>query len=93
MWKNANGEVSQLRPNRVRLPNSETRTAEEVTDEVLAEAGWYWEEPVVIVAPPVVDPETITITEEFIEPQESLFEPVELLNNVTITTNLSQQIG
>lgn len=47
-WKNNNGDVSETRPTRVRLPESDTRTAEAVTDEVLAEAGWYWENPIII---------------------------------------------
>lgn len=68
-WKNHNGDISDLRPSRVRLANSETRTAEEVTDEVLAEAGWYWEEPVVIVEPEVVitDQPILGVIEEPIE--------------------------
>lgn len=53
-WKNINGDVSETRPTRVRLPESDTRTAEAVTDEVLVEAGWVWEEPVVIVYEPEV---------------------------------------
>jgi hypothetical protein len=56
-WKNNNGDVSDSRPTRVRLPESDTRTAEAVTDEVLAEAGWYWEEPVVVVYEPEVTPD------------------------------------
>jgi hypothetical protein len=82
-WKNLNGEESLFRPNRVRLPNSETRTAEEVTDEVLAEAGWSWEEPVITIAPPVVDlVELITLTGETIE------EPIDL----GLTMNISVPI-
>jgi hypothetical protein len=59
-WKNNNGDVSDSRPTRVRLPESDTRTAEAVTDEVLAEAGWYWEEPVVVVYEPEYVAEVIT---------------------------------
>lgn len=58
-WKNHNGDISDLRPSRVRLANAETRTAEEVTDEILAEAGWYWAEPPVVIPDPVVEPEVI----------------------------------
>lgn len=58
-WKNINGDVSETRPTRVRLPESDTRTAEAVTDEVLAEGGWFWEEPVVIVYEP--EPEVIEV--------------------------------
>ena len=42
-----NGDTSETRPTRVRLPDSTTRTMEAVTDEILAEAGWSWQEPVV----------------------------------------------
>jgi len=41
------GDTSETRPTRVRLPDSTTRTMEAVTDEILAEAGWSWQEPVV----------------------------------------------
>jgi hypothetical protein len=41
------GDTSETRPTRVRLPDSTTRTMEAVTDEILAEAGWSWREPVV----------------------------------------------
>ena len=47
------GDTSETRPTRVRLPDSTTRTMEAVTDEILAEAGWSWQEPVV---EPVVEP-------------------------------------
>jgi len=40
------GDTSETRPTRVRLPDSTTRTMEAVTDEILAEAGWSWQEPV-----------------------------------------------
>ena len=46
------GDTSETRPTRVRLPDSTTRTMEAVTDEILAQAGWSWQEPVV---EPVVD--------------------------------------
>ena len=43
----SSGDTSETRPTRVRLPDSTTRTMEAVTDEILAEAGWSWQEPVV----------------------------------------------
>jgi hypothetical protein len=42
------GDTSETRPTRVRLPDSTTRTMEAVTDEILAEAGWSWQEPVAV---------------------------------------------
>lgn len=45
-WTNTNGETSADRPTRVRLPDFTTRTSEAITDEVLAEAGWSWVEPI-----------------------------------------------
>lgn len=51
-WTNTNGDTSPTRPTRVRLPDFTTRTMEAVTDEILAEAGWAWVEPV---AEPVVE--------------------------------------
>ena len=45
-WTNINGDTSPTRPTRVRLPDFTTRTMEAVTDEILAEAGWAWVEPV-----------------------------------------------
>jgi hypothetical protein len=54
------GDTSETRPTRVRLPDSTTRTMEAVTDEILAESGWSWQEPVVEpVAEPVVTSETV----------------------------------
>jgi hypothetical protein len=47
-WTNSNGDTSETRPTRVRLPDSTTRTMEAVTDEILAEAGWSWQEPVAV---------------------------------------------
>ena len=64
-WKNINGDVSETRPKRVRLPESDTRTAEAVTDEVLAEAGWFWEEPVVVIPEPM--PEVTEVVPEYTE--------------------------
>jgi hypothetical protein len=52
-WKNNNGDINETRPTRVRLPEADTRTAEAVTDEVLAESGWFWEEPVVFIPAPL----------------------------------------
>lgn len=63
-WKNINGDVSETRPKRVRLPESDTRTAEAVTDEVLAEAGWFWEEPVVVLPEPMPMPEVTEVVPE-----------------------------
>jgi hypothetical protein len=46
LWVNYTGMQSQeARPNRVRLDDGTTRTAEEITDEMLAAAGWFQEEP------------------------------------------------
>lgn len=47
MWTHTSGETSADRPKRVRLPDFTTRTSDAVTDEILAEAGWAWAEPVV----------------------------------------------
>ena len=63
-WTNINGDTSPTRPTRVRLPDLTTRTMEAVTDEILAEAGWAWVEPV---AKPVVEQVTtgtVSISEE-----------------------------
>ena len=46
-WTNTNGDTSPTRPTRVRLPDCTTRTMEAVTDEILAESGWAWVEPVI----------------------------------------------
>ena len=41
VWKNSfTNEESHSRPVRVRMPDGLTKTAEEVTDTVLALAGW-----------------------------------------------------
>lgn len=46
MWCNYEGWRSQPeRPNRVRLADGSTRTGEEITDQMLADAGWFWEIP------------------------------------------------
>jgi hypothetical protein len=61
----------------VRLPESDTRTAEAVTDEVLAEAGWYWEEPVVVVPEPPAEEiivEEPSITESYTTTESSVDE-------------------
>lgn len=47
MWTHTSGETSADRPKRVRLPDFTTRTSDAVTDDILAEAGWTWVEPVV----------------------------------------------
>jgi hypothetical protein len=47
MWTHISGETSADRPKRVRLPDFTTRTSDAVTDDILAEAGWAWAEPVV----------------------------------------------
>lgn len=60
MWCNYKGMLSQPeRPNRIRLPDGSTKTSEEVTDELLAQAGWFWEVPIVSVVTPQ-DPSTAT---------------------------------
>lgn len=46
MWTHTSGETSADRPKRVRLPDFTTRTSDAVTDDILAEAGWTWVEPV-----------------------------------------------
>ena len=79
-WKNINGDVSETKPTRVRLPESDTRTAEAVTDEVLAEAGWVWEEPVVV----VYEPEPILEVVEVVEITES---STDLYTDSSDTTN------
>jgi hypothetical protein len=48
MWTHTSGETSADRPKRVRLPDFTTRTSDAVTDDILAEAGWTWVEPVVV---------------------------------------------
>jgi hypothetical protein len=48
MWTHTSGETSADRPKRVRLPDFTTRTSDAVTDDILAEAGWVWVEPVVV---------------------------------------------
>lgn len=58
------GDTSETRPTRVRLPDSTTRTMEAVTDEILAEAGWSWQEPVVeLVVTQAATSGTVTIEE------------------------------
>lgn len=65
-----NGDTSETRPTRVRLPDSTTRTMEAVTDEVLEESGWSWREPVV---EPVVEPvaEPVVTSETVVDPYPS----------------------
>lgn len=59
MWTHTSGETSAERPKRIRLPDYTTRTSEAVTDELLAEAGWTFIEPEIIVLPPVVETEPV----------------------------------
>ena len=56
MWTHTSGETSADRPKRIRLPDYTTRTSEAVTDELLAEAGWTFIEPEIIVLPPIEPP-------------------------------------
>jgi hypothetical protein len=84
-WKNNNGDVSDSRPTRVRLPESDTRTAEAVTDEVLAEAGWYWEEPVVVVYEP--EPEVIEVVEITESSTEFYTDSSDTTNSYTVTSS------
>lgn len=56
MWTHTSGETSADRPKRIRLPDFTTRTSEAVTDELLAEAGWTFIDPEIIVLPPVETP-------------------------------------
>lgn len=45
-WRNHQTKYYQPnRPTRVRLSDGTTRTNEEVTDQLLADLGWQWEEP------------------------------------------------
>jgi len=85
-WKNNNGDVSDSRPTRVRLPESDTRTAEAVTDEVLAEAGWYWEEPVVVVYEP--EPEVIEVVE--ITESSTAYDSFITTESFTVTSSISE---
>lgn len=82
-WKNLNGEESLYRPTRVRLPNSETRTAEEVTDEVLAEAGWFWQDKVSI-SQEILDSTQITEIFENTSPQDFIEISSNLSGNISL---------
>lgn len=66
MWTHTSGETSADRPKRIRLPDFTTRTSEAVTDELLAEAGWTFIEPVVLppVETPVETPVVVVTTEQ-----------------------------
>ena len=67
MWTHTSGETSADRPKRVRLPDFTTRTSDAVTDEILAEAGWVWVQPVMdLVVQPTLDSSsgTFSISEE-----------------------------
>jgi hypothetical protein len=60
MWCNYEGWRSQPdRPNRVRLVDGTTRTGDEITDQMLFDAGWFWEELPVFPTEPQ-DPTTAT---------------------------------
>lgn len=51
MWKNRDGSTSYSRPKRIRLSDGLTRTNEDITDDLLEETGWYWEnDPVEIIS-------------------------------------------
>lgn len=63
-WTNTNGDTSATRPTRVRLPDFTTRTMEAVTDEILAEAGWAWVEPVAEPVAEQVTTGTVSTSEE-----------------------------
>ena len=67
MWTHTSGETSAERPKRIRLPDYTTRTSEAVTDELLAEAGWTFIEPIV---PPPVEP--VVETEPVVEVTEQV---------------------
>lgn len=67
-WRNHITKYYQPhRPIRVRLPDGTTRTGEEITDELLADLGWQWEEPIIESLPnpiiPLVTTATTTATE------------------------------
>ena len=51
-------EYELNRPHRVRLESGLTATGPEVTDEMLTNAGWQWEDPPIPPAP--IDSDTIT---------------------------------
>lgn len=82
-WKNNNGNITETRPTRVRLPEADTRTAEAVTDEVLAESGWFWESPVVFI--PAPSPEVI----EPVENQSSYGSASATSSSATSTSGIS----
>lgn len=67
MWTHTSGATSADRPKRIRLPDFTTRTSEAVTDELLAEAGWTFLDPEIIVLPPVepvVETPVVVVTEQ-----------------------------
>jgi len=74
MWTHTSGETSADRPKRIRLPDYTTRTSEAVTDELLAEAGWTFIEPIV---PPPVEPVVEPVVEP--EPVVEVTEQVEMM--------------
>ncbi len=42
-WRSEQGQYSEYRPIRLRLPDGTTITNEAITDEVLTALGWYWD--------------------------------------------------
>jgi len=45
-WHNTiTQEVSEQRPERIRLASGLTLTSEAITDSALTESGWHWQEP------------------------------------------------
>jgi hypothetical protein len=50
-------EYSEERPFRVRLDDGMTRTGEAITDEMLADAGWVYEDPIPHVEPDFTIPD------------------------------------
>jgi hypothetical protein len=63
MWTHTSGETSADRPKRIRLSDFTTRTSEAVTDELLADAGWTFVEPVPPTEP-VVETPVVVVTEQ-----------------------------
>jgi hypothetical protein len=63
MYRHISGATSESRPFRVRLSDFTTRTSEAVTDELLADAGWTFVEPVPPTEP-VVETPVVVVTEQ-----------------------------
>jgi hypothetical protein len=67
MWTHTSGETSADRPKRIRLSDFTTRTSEAVTDELLADAGWTFVEPEIILptpTEPVIETPVVVVTEQ-----------------------------